>query len=279
MKWRMEHTVKAYSRGTKGKKLPQRNFGYFYSMEIPFLALAVLLSALFSGTAVANPVCGSRPNLDLSVTNIYWASYTDYTNGKLSVDYGVINNSESDAAGAAIVDSDATNGVTPSLEPLPLLIGSIPGAGGNASFTMPYNVPAGVPGFSSIVHATAQDSCGNTYCYPGPDCGVVEIAMQYLGVPFVWGGASPSGFDASGLVMYVYAQVGVSLPHSVVAQYDAGTPINYDELVPGDLVFFDGFNHEGIYIGGGNMIHAPFPGEVVQISPLSAYNFSGACRL
>ena len=71
--------------------------------------------------------------------------------------------------------------------------------------------------------------------------------------------------------MYVYAQVGVSLPHSSYAQYGMGVPVSYDQLQPGDLVFFDGLGHVGIYIGGGQFIHAPHTGTVVQIASLSGY--------
>ena len=124
---------------------------------------------------------------------------------------------------------------------------------------------------------------GGSSAPPAPHAGgVVGIAMQYLGVPYVWGGASPSGFDCSGLVMYVYRQVGISLPHSAAAQYSAGTPISYNQLSPGDLVFFGygSIEHVGIYIGGGRMIHAPYPGTVVQISPISGGgSYRGACRL
>jgi cell wall-associated NlpC family hydrolase len=112
--------------------------------------------------------------------------------------------------------------------------------------------------------------------------GVVGIAMQYLGTPYVWGGASPGGFDCSGLVMYVYAQVGVSLPHSSYAQYGAGVPVSMSDLQPGDLVFFYGLGHVGIYVGGGNFIHAPHTGDVVKISSLSgsyASSFVGARRI
>ncbi|MHB1390226.1 MAG: C40 family peptidase [Thermoleophilia bacterium] len=111
--------------------------------------------------------------------------------------------------------------------------------------------------------------------------GVVPIAMQYLGVPYVWGGASPTGFDCSGLVMYVYAQIGVYLPHSAAAQYYSGTPISFSELAPGDLVFFGSpISHVGIYIGGGSMIHAPFEGAVVSITGISGGgSYAGACRL
>jgi len=112
--------------------------------------------------------------------------------------------------------------------------------------------------------------------------GVVGIAMQYLGTPYVWGGASPGGFDCSGLVVYAYAQVGVSLPHSSYAQYGAGVPVSFSELQPGDLVFFYGLGHVGIYIGGGSFIHAPHTGDVVKISSLSgsyASSFVGARRI
>jgi len=114
--------------------------------------------------------------------------------------------------------------------------------------------------------------------------GVVGIAMQYLGTPYVWGGASPSGFDCSGFAMYVYSQVGVSLPHNAAMQYNTvGTYVPRDQLQPGDLVFFDGLGHMGIYIGGGQFIHAPHTGDVVKISSLDdswyAATYVGAKRV
>jgi cell wall-associated NlpC family hydrolase len=115
--------------------------------------------------------------------------------------------------------------------------------------------------------------------------GVVGIAMQYLGVPYVWGGASPSGFDCSGLVMYVFAQVGISLPHYTVAQYNYpnSVSVSRSELQPGDLVFFAGLGHVGIYVGNGQFIHAPHTGDVVRIDSLSegwySSEYDGAKRI
>jgi peptidoglycan DL-endopeptidase CwlO len=112
--------------------------------------------------------------------------------------------------------------------------------------------------------------------------GVVGIAMQYLGTPYVYGGSSPSGFDCSGFVMYVYSQIGVSLPHNAAAQYGYGTPVDRSQLQPGDLVFFNGLGHNGIYIGGGSFIHSPHTGDVVKISSISGWYSStwvGARRL
>ena len=96
---------------------------------------------------------------------------------------------------------------------------------------------------------------------------VVGIAQRYLGVPYVYGGASPSGFDCSGLTMYCYAQIGIGLSHGATDQQRASTPVPISALQPGDLVFFGGPSysyHVGIYVGGGSMINAPHTGAVVS---------------
>ncbi|MDQ5821335.1 MAG: NlpC/P60 family protein [Actinomycetota bacterium] len=112
--------------------------------------------------------------------------------------------------------------------------------------------------------------------------GVVGIAMQYLGVPYRWGGASPSGFDCSGFIMYVYGKVGVSLPHYTGSQWGMGVPVSRNDLQAGDLLFFNGLGHAGIYIGGNQMIHAPHTGDVVKISSLTGWyasTYMGARRI
>jgi len=114
--------------------------------------------------------------------------------------------------------------------------------------------------------------------------GVVGIAMQYLGIPYLWAGAAPeTGFDCSGFIMYVFAQMGVSLPHNAAAQFGYGTPVSREQLEPGDLVFFNGLGHNGIYLGGGQFIHSPHTGDVIKISTLSeawyAATYVGAKRL
>lgn len=113
---------------------------------------------------------------------------------------------------------------------------------------------------------------------------VAKLALQYLGVNYVWGGETPSGFDCSGLVMYCYQKAaGISLTHYARTQYSEGKQIAKSALMPGDLVFFgptvEGIHHVGIYLGNDKFIHAPHTGDVVKISSLSSRSdFIGACR-
>lgn len=111
----------------------------------------------------------------------------------------------------------------------------------------------------------------------------VSIALSLLGRPYRWGASGPNSFDCSGFTMYVYAQLGLSLPHSSAAQYFCGRRVSYEDLAPGDLVFFarrsGRISHVGIYIGGGMMVHAPQTGDVVKVVPLSSHSgYAGAVR-
>ena len=109
---------------------------------------------------------------------------------------------------------------------------------------------------------------------------IVETAMKYIGVPYVWGGTSPSGFDCSGLVQYVYAENGYSIPRVTYSQQAVATPVSFSNLQPGDLVFWGGSAyHVGIYIGDGMYIHAPAPGQSVCIQSYSSYPFTSAGRI
>jgi cell wall-associated NlpC family hydrolase len=99
----------------------------------------------------------------------------------------------------------------------------------------------------------------------GGAAAAVAAAESQLGVPYVYGGASPAGFDCSGLTMWAWAHGGKSLPRSAAAQFGAGQHVPLSALQPGDLVFYNGLGHVGMYVGGGMIVHAPHTGEVVRM--------------
>jgi cell wall-associated NlpC family hydrolase len=106
-----------------------------------------------------------------------------------------------------------------------------------------------------------------------------QYALQFLGVPYVWGGASPSGFDCSGLATYVFAKYGKSVPHYTGAIWNAFPHVPVSDLQVGDMVFFHGLGHMGIYLGGDQFVHAPHTGDVVKVSQFSTYSgYVGAVR-
>ena len=130
--------------------------------------------------------------------------------------------------------------------------------------------------------ATVSDLYRHTDGSPAlPGDKFVTEALKYLGVPYVWAGASPGGgFDCSGLSMYVYGRLGIALPHYSRSQSGYGVAVSSDQLLPGDLVFFSNpVSHVGIYVGGGLMINAPRSGDLVTIENVFRSSYVGARRL
>ena len=97
---------------------------------------------------------------------------------------------------------------------------------------------------------------------------LMKSSAELVGTPYVFGGQTPGGIDCSGYVLFVYSQFGVDLPHSVYQQAKLGTKISAEEALPGDLVIFNDFSHNGIYAGNGNFYHAPQPGDRVKLAPI-----------
>lgn len=110
---------------------------------------------------------------------------------------------------------------------------------------------------------------------------ILNYGYQFLGVPYVWGGSTPRGFDCSGLTQYVYRQFGINIPRVASAQASVGTRVAYSDLQAGDLVFFGSgsITHVGIYISNGNMLHSPRPGKRVEITTMRYHKFITARRL
>jgi cell wall-associated NlpC family hydrolase len=139
-----------------------------------------------------------------------------------------------------------------------------------------------------LVLAVRHASAAPTRAHAATRAGVtgeraVHFARRLLCVPYRWGGTSPrSGFDCSGFVRYVFEHFGIDLPHSSYAQFGAGRRVPRRALRPGDLVFFDGLGHVGLYVGSGRFIHAPHSGTRVSIDRLGGWygaGYDGARRL
>lgn len=134
--------------------------------------------------------------------------------------------------------------------------------------------------------AAARSSSSRSYSeasFPAPTIpahgNVVDYAKSRLGCPYVWGADGPGSFDCSGLTMWAYSRIGISLPHSSAAQIGCGQRVSRGDLQPGDLVFFGSpIHHVGMYVGGGMMIEAPYSGASVRIRSMDRGDYAGACR-
>ena len=121
---------------------------------------------------------------------------------------------------------------------------------------------------SAAVSRTTPARHGPRHSHPVRTVGAraAAIALRAVGVPYRWGGASPAGgFDCSGLVYWAYGRLGIELPHSSYALHEMGRPVARSRMKAGDLLFFSGLGHVGIYIGHGRMVHAPHSGTRVQV--------------
>ncbi|MFF7437846.1 NlpC/P60 family protein [Streptomyces sp. NPDC008122] len=140
----------------------------------------------------------------------------------------------------------------------------------------------GTAGSSSTVRAD-RSSGGEREPVTAPDgraAAAISFARAQLGKPYVWGATGPSAYDCSGLTQAAWRAAGVSLPRTTYTQINAGRRVSRSQLAPGDLVFFySGISHVGLYIGGGQMIHAPRPGAPVRIAPIDEMPFAGATRV
>jgi cell wall-associated NlpC family hydrolase len=140
-----------------------------------------------------------------------------------------------------------------------------------------------VPGRASRSASDARDALEQAGSATAPNAraeAAVDYAYAKLGSPYVWGAAGPNAFDCSGLVQAAYRSAGISLPRTTYAQINAGRRVSRSELRPGDLVFFySGISHVGIYVGNGQIIHAPNPSAPVRLAPVDLMPFAGATRV
>ncbi|MEV5878662.1 NlpC/P60 family protein [Streptomyces sp. NPDC052101] len=140
-----------------------------------------------------------------------------------------------------------------------------------------------VPGRASRSASGPRDTLEQPGSATAPNArATAALAYAYtkLGSPYVWGATGPNAFDCSGLVQAAYRSAGISLPRTTYAQINAGRRVSRTELQPGDLVFFySGISHVGIYVGNGQMIHAPNPSAPVRLAPVDLMPFAGATRV
>lgn len=138
---------------------------------------------------------------------------------------------------------------------------------------------SGAPGSGTATRGTSRPPLDASPAPSARAAQAVAFAYRAIGLPYVWGATGPGSYDCSGLTQAAWRAAGVSLPRTTYTQINAGTRVAESELRPGDLVFFySGISHVGLYIGHGEMIHAPHPGAPIRIAPISEMPFAGATR-
>lgn len=152
-------------------------------------------------------------------------------------------------------------------EPTPVVV-QRPSSSGSSSSSRPSSSSSSS---SYVPAATSYDGSMGSQ--------IVEYAKNFIGVPYVWGGTTPSGFDCSGFVQYVYRHFGISLPRTTYSQVAMGRSVSRSELRPGDLVFFRSAGHVGIYVGNETYIHAPQTGRTISIDSMASRSLYAARRI
>jgi cell wall-associated NlpC family hydrolase len=168
--------------------------------------------------------------------------------------------------------------------PLPALalVAIVLGCAGAGPLGIPSHLTSELPGGVEIapaaVHRPTLTRQAPKRAVAMPTVGerAAAIAVKAVGVPYRWGGASPAGgFDCSGLVSWAYGRLGIELPHSSYALYDQGRQVARSRMKAGDLLFFSGLGHVGIYLGRGRMVHAPHSGRLVEVVRLGRSSYGG----
>ncbi|QRX93852.1 C40 family peptidase [Streptomyces sp. A1-5] len=163
-------------------------------------------------------------------------------------------------------------------------LGSVRRLGGHPLATAERSPEAAAPRLPAYALPRALEPAVAAPAPPDPAPGnraarAVAFAHGALGKPYAWGATGPAAYDCSGLTLAAWRAGGVALPRTTYTQITSGTRVDWPQLAPGDLVFFySGISHVGLYIGGGEMIHAPHPGTPVEIAPLDRLPFAGATR-
>lgn len=209
----------------------------------------LLVSLMAAAPASAAPVSG-----DAAVATVDVAALATEARAALSTAPTVTV-----AADASWTVEQTEISVTPA--PEPVKVRTVAAASRTAERT---TRTATAPSAAAAQTATVAEAPAPASVAPASAAGssIIDIASRYVGVPYVYGGSTPSGFDCSGFTSYVFAQAGISLPRSSGAQGSAGTVISRDQAQPGDLIWTPG--HIAIYAGGNTQIDAPKPGKSVQ---------------